>query len=39
MLAGAFVAIGGVLLTERIDLWLHAAGAAATLVAVWMLTR
>jgi Ca-activated chloride channel family protein len=39
LLAAAFVAIGGVLLSERTDLWLQAAGAAAALVVVWSLTR
>ena len=37
--AACFVAIGGLLLTERTSLWLHSAGAAAALVTVWVLTR
>src|SRR5262249_46536728 len=37
LLAAGFVALGGVLLTERTDLWLQSAGAAAALVTVWML--
>ena len=37
--AACFVALGGLLLTERTDLWLHSAGAAAALVMVWVLTR
>ncbi|MGB7219137.1 MAG: VWA domain-containing protein [Vicinamibacterales bacterium] len=37
--AGCFVTLGGVLLKERAELWLHTLGAAAALLIVWTLTR
>ncbi|OFV90302.1 MAG: hypothetical protein A3H95_03275 [Acidobacteria bacterium RIFCSPLOWO2_02_FULL_64_15] len=37
--AACFVTLGGVLLKERAELWLHTAGAAATLLTIWTLTR
>ena len=37
--AACLVAIGGVLLTERADLWFQAIGAAASLATIWMVTR
>ncbi len=37
--AGCFVTLGGVLLKERAELWLHTLGAAAALLTIWTLTR
>ena len=37
--AASFLALGGLLLTDRTALWLHSAAAAATLVTVWVVTR
>ena len=33
------VCLGSVFLTDRIELWLQAAGTSAALLFVWMLTR
>ena len=37
--AAALMGIGLLFLQERVELWLQAAGAAATLALIWTLTR